>query len=82
MSPQGFHIDRECEAALVRLNDALCSFERATGREYTLILIPESSDEPIHVSLSGKPYPHTSPEDVQGALELAFVRRVRIKSLS
>ncbi len=50
-----WHIDRECESALIRLNDALCSFERATGREYTLILVPGSLDEKIHMSQSGKP---------------------------
>jgi hypothetical protein len=55
-----WHIDKECESALIRLNDALCMFERSTGREYTLILVPESPDEEIHMSQSGKPLPNTS----------------------
>jgi len=62
-----WHIDQECESALVRLNDALCSFERATGREYILILVPERPDEQIHISQSGKPWPHNfdmSPEEI------------------
>ena len=70
-----WHIDKECEAALIRLNDALCTFERATGREYTLILVPESPDEKIHMSQSGKPLPHNydmSPEEI---LALALKRR-------
>jgi len=52
-----WHIDPECEAALVRLNDALCSFERTTGRQYTLLLVPETPDERIHMSHNGKPLP-------------------------
>lgn len=62
-----WHIDPECESALVRLNDALCSFGRMTGREYTLILVPESSDENVHMSQSGKPLPlnfDISPEQI------------------
>lgn len=32
------HPDSEVRHALVRLNDALCSWERSTGRESVLIL--------------------------------------------
>ena len=69
------HIDQECESALVRLNDALCSFERATGREYTLILVPESPDESIRMSQNGKPLPQNfdmSPEEI---LAIAIKKR-------
>lgn len=52
-----WHIDPDCEQAIIRLNDALCSFERITEREYTLILVPHSSDEKIMMSQSGKPLP-------------------------
>lgn len=69
-------IDKECESALITLNDALCSFGQATGREYTLILVPESPDEKIHMSQSGKPLPEggfgTSPEEI---LAMAMERR-------
>jgi hypothetical protein len=70
-----WHIDNDCESALTKLNDALCSFERATGREYTLILVPESPDEKVHISQSGKPLPpdfDMSPEEI---LAMAIKRR-------
>ena len=70
-----WHMDKECESALIRLNDALCSFERATGRNCTLILIPESPDENIHISQSGKPLPPDSLTDPQEALDMAMLRR-------
>lgn len=62
-----WHMDPECESALIRLNDALCSFERVTGRQYTLILVPETPDEKIHMSQNGKPLPpdfQMSPEEL------------------
>ncbi len=68
-------IDRRCESALIGLNDALCSFERGTGREYTLILVPESPDEKIHMSQSGKSLPldfDMKPEEI---LAMAMKRR-------
>jgi hypothetical protein len=71
----GQHIDRECESALIRLNDALCLFERNTRRKYTLILVPESPDEKIHMSHSGKPLPpdlDMTPEEI---LAMAMKRR-------
>ena len=70
-----WHINEECEAALIRLNDALCTFERATRRQYTLILVPESPDEKIHMFQSGKSLPHNydmSPEEI-----LALARKKR-----
>lgn len=45
-----WHIDPACERALMELDDALCSLERLTGRRCTLVLIPESPDERIHMS--------------------------------
>ncbi|MBU4512400.1 hypothetical protein KKD19_04155 [Patescibacteria group bacterium] len=62
-----YHIDQNCERALIALNDALCSFERTTGRGYTLILIPEKPDEKIHLSQSGKPL---SPNFIMGPEEI------------
>lgn len=32
------HPDREVQAAIVRLNDALCKWERSTGRQSVMIL--------------------------------------------
>jgi hypothetical protein len=51
----------EIDTALLRLNDAICSRERATRREYTLLLIPHSREEPIQASVNGKPAPADVP---------------------
>jgi len=62
-----WHKDPECEQALIKLNDALCSWERDTGRKSILILIPEAADEPIVMSQSGKLLPknfNVSPEEI------------------
>lgn len=75
-----WHIDQACESALIHLNDELCSLERNTGREYTLFLIPESLNEPIHISQSGKPLPpdflHHAGVTVEELLAQAMARRV------
>ena len=70
-----WHIDPRCESALVRLNDELCTFERNTGLEYTLILVPRAPDERIHMSQSGKPLSpdfDMSPEEI---LAIAMQKR-------
>jgi len=53
------HPDREVRQALIRLNDALCTWERNTGRQSVLILREQGGFE--HRSMSGKP---GVPEDV------------------
>lgn len=70
-----WHLDERCSDALVKLNDALCTFERATSREYTLILVPESPDEEIHMSQSGKPLPKNFDMSPMEILEGALLRR-------
>jgi hypothetical protein len=50
-----WHVDNDCNAALMRLNDALCNWERSTGRGCHLILIPHNQEEEIFFSESGKP---------------------------
>ena len=47
------HINKEIQSALIRLNDALCMWERSTGRESILILREQGGFE--HRSVSGKP---------------------------
>lgn len=47
------HRDPEVQAALIRLNDALCSWERATSVESVLIIREAGGFE--HRSVSGKP---------------------------
>lgn len=70
-----WHIDQQCEMALIRLNDALCTFERNTGREYTLMLIPKAQDERIHMSQSGKPLPSDFDMSPQQIFENAMQER-------
>ena len=50
-----YHKDKETNQALVRLLDALCEWERNTGRRSTLILVPHVSDEKIVIAQDGKP---------------------------
>ena len=47
------HPSKEVEKALIRLNDALSTYERATSRESVLIL--REVDGFVHRSVSGKP---------------------------
>ncbi len=47
------HRDLEVRAALIRLSDALCSFERATSIESVLILRESGGFE--YRAVSGKP---------------------------
>lgn len=48
--------DSEISRAYLGFMDAICSWERATGREITVLVIPHTADEPIAVSTSGKPW--------------------------
>lgn len=52
------HPDSEVRAAIIRLDDALCMWERATGRESVLILREQGF---VHRSASGKP---NVPDDI------------------
>jgi len=56
------HKDPEVDRALIRLDDALCSWERATGIESVLILREQGGF--IHRTTSGKP---NIPEDITDA---------------
>jgi hypothetical protein len=47
------HPDPNVEQALIRLNDAICTWERSTGRESVLILREQGGF--AHRSMSGKP---------------------------
>jgi hypothetical protein len=53
------HTDPEVTKALIRLNDALCSWERLTSRESVLILREVGGF--VHRSVGGKP---GVPEDI------------------
>jgi len=47
------HPDKEVEAAIIRLSDALCQWERATGRQSVLIV--RESGGFVYRAMSGKP---------------------------
>ena len=47
------HPDEEVSHAIVQLNDALCTWERNTGRQSVLIIHEEGGWQ--HRSMSGKP---------------------------
>lgn len=47
------HASPEINAALVRLNDAICSWERDTG--ISTVLVMRDTAEWAHRSLNGKP---------------------------
>lgn len=53
------HPNPEVQKALIRLNDALCSWERSTEKESILILREQGGF--VHRSVSGKP---GVPEDI------------------
>jgi len=53
------HPDEEVQAAIIRLSDALCTWERNTGRESVLILREQGGF--LYRALSGKP---NVPDDV------------------
>jgi hypothetical protein len=49
------HPDKEVQAAIVRLADALCTFERATGIENVMIIREKGGF--VFRAISGKPVP-------------------------
>ena len=57
------HLNPEVQKALIRLNDALCGWERSTGRESVLILREQGGF--VHRSVSGKPGPPDGVTDAQ-----------------
>lgn len=52
-----YHMDREVNQKIIELLDALCTFERESGRRSTLELIPHNPDEKIVLAQDGKPLP-------------------------
>lgn len=50
-----YHMDKEVNSALIRLLDALCEWERNSGRRSTLILMPHLMDERMVLAQDGKP---------------------------
>jgi len=52
-----YHRDSEVNQAIIRLMDALCTWERETSRGSTLLIVPDNNDEKIVFALHGKPIP-------------------------
>jgi hypothetical protein len=50
-----YHKDLEVNEAIKHLLDALCGWERGTGRKSTLIFIPYEPDENLVLAMDGKP---------------------------
>lgn len=71
-----FHIDEKINKIIVDLNDEICTFERTTGREYTLVLIPHNKDEEIIASVNGKPIPSSN----QVSLDEIFISAVNARN--
>ena len=65
----------EMERALIELNDRICSWERDTGRKYTLILIPHQSDDLLQVSQDGKPLREWIGITLQRIVDIAISER-------
>lgn len=56
------HPDQEVQAAIIRLSDALCSYERSTGRTSVLILREQGGF--FYRAVDGKPnVPNDVPDD-------------------
>lgn len=72
-----WHIEPNVDQAIIRLCDALCSWERATGRRSTLVLIPEMRDEELFIANDGKPLP---PDEISPELAVANAMEMRRKS--
>lgn len=53
------HPDRDVEIAIIRLSDALCQWERATGRQSILIVREQGGF--VYRAASGKP---NIPDDI------------------
>jgi hypothetical protein len=69
--------DQDVTDAYTRLLDVTCIWERATGREITILVIPHNSDEIIGVSSSGKPWRENGIREILTALAIALEARGR-----
>lgn len=73
-----YHMDEEVNGAFIRLMDALCMWERNTGRASTLAFIPWEEEERMVVAVDGKPLPpEASFRDMEIPVKLAIENRRR-----
>lgn len=67
-------ISDDIDRAYRKLESAICSYERDTGRNYTLALIPHNTEEEVRISLNGKPVSSTV-ATAERVIEVAFIER-------
>ena len=67
------HPDKRVQDAIIKLNDALCSWERATGRESVLIIREQGGF--FHRSISGRPLRDS---DLHGISDGEFIENIII----
>jgi len=60
---------------MIQLMDALCTWERTTGRESTLIFVPQAADEKIVMAQNGKILPDNLGMEPKEILDMAMKRR-------
>ncbi len=65
------HPDAEVQKAIIRLSDALCSWERLTSRESVLII--RESGGFVYRAVSGKP---NVPEDIEDDDLFALIKNL------
>ncbi len=73
-----YHADKTVDSLLISLMDALCTWERETGRRSTLILVPHNNGEDILIAQDGKPLQHGvshKEKDLELILQLALKER-------
>jgi len=70
-----YHVDTEVHEAMTGLANALCAWERNTGRKSTLILVPHQPDEPVVMLDNGREVTSTTPADILIALADAQFNR-------
>lgn len=69
-----WHESDEIEGAFIRLLDALCNWERSTGRDSLLVFVPVEGDERVIVAIGGKPHDisHDSQESITDVVQSAL----------
>lgn len=50
-----FRKDKRIDHAFINLMDAICEWERSTGRGSRLLFVPDEKDEEIILLIDGKP---------------------------
>lgn len=70
-----YHVDPDINLCMIRLNDAICTFERNTGIGAMLLFVPNVG--PPMLSTDGKPIPDMDKPSRLNALQFAEDERER-----